>query len=389
MALTVRAMDSGWAFGAPRVMLLIYSLSGGGAEAAATSLIRAWDDFGVGTDLVLAQGGGRSEADLPSSCHMTVLGCTTAQGWIAGTSKVIRHERPSAILAFMEGAGLTALIGRTVAHANTPVVVGVHNTLSAHLRSSPRWKERLLGPLLLRRLYPRADGIVAVSEGVAADLSAYARIPRSRIDVIYNPIVRDLEAFQRVAPPNHPWYEERATPVILAAGRFTRQKDYPTMLRAFQLVRGRLDARLVILGEGEERASIEALARALGVADSTAFVGFVANPHAYMRHSSVLALSSAWEGFGNVLVEAMACGTPVVSTDCPHGPREILDNGRYGTLVPVGDDRALAEAIRLSLDGVSEAERAMLMGRAAEFSVQRAAQQYLDVLGIRAGASRR
>lgn len=367
---------------APRIVMMIYSLAGGGAEAAAISLIRGWDALGVGTDLVLAANTGHAAVGLPASCRVTVLGCANAQRWVHRTAQLLRRRRPSTVLTFMEGAGLTALIARSLARTNTKVIVSVHNNLPVHLRSSSSWKERLLAPSLVRTLYPRADGVVAVSAGVAADLATYVDVPQRRIRVIYNPIVGEHQASVAAEDSAHPWFNDRHIPVILAAGRLAKQKDYPTLLRAFRRAREHTDARLIVLGEGPERQALEACADQLGVADNTAFVGFVTDPRAYMRRASLLALSSAWEGFGNVLVEAMACGTPVVSTDCPHGPREILDGGRYGALVPVGDHQALADAILTRLGGVSDAERSMLVERAAEFSVERAATQYLDVLGI-------
>ena len=177
---------------------------------------------------------------------------------------------------------------------------------------------------------------------------------------------------------DHPWFAPGSPPVVLGIGRLTTQKDFPTLLKAFAQVRAVRKARLMILGEGRDRQALEVLARELGVASDVDLPGFVLNPFPYMVRASLLVLSSAWEGLPGVLIEAMACGCPVVSTDCPSGPSEILDGGAYGPLVPVGDDGALAKAILSVLEMPPDPER--LRARAALFSVERATDQYLQVL---------
>jgi glycosyltransferase involved in cell wall biosynthesis len=186
---------------------------------------------------------------------------------------------------------------------------------------------------------------------------------------------------QAKQPVSHPWFEQNRLPVILAVGRLTKAKDYPTLFRAFSLVRQVRPAKLLILGEGEERSNLERLAIELGIQNDVSMPGFVDNPFAFMAKASVFVLSSAWEGFGNVLVEALACGCPVVATDCRSGPREILDNGRYGRLVPVGDHEALAKAILETLDNPDfPADRQTRLQRAMEFSIDAAVDKYLKVL---------
>ena len=230
-----------------------------------------------------------------------------------------------------------------------------------------------------------ADAIVAVSHGVAEDLADVTGLPRETISVIYNPVVDDRLAQLAAAPLEHPWFRTSGPPVLLAVGRLAPQKDYPTLIEAFARVRAKRAVRLLILGDAKnaqdmarERATLMQIAARKNVADDLELAGFAANPAAYMAHAALLVLSSRHEGLGNVLIEALACGCPVVSTDCPHGPAEILGQGIYGRLVPVGDSEAMAAAILATLDEPPDRER--LRVRGAEFTVERAVDAYLDLL---------
>jgi glycosyltransferase involved in cell wall biosynthesis len=206
-------------------------------------------------------------------------------------------------------------------------------------------------PYLIRKSYPSADGIIAVSSGVADDLAEATGIPRESIDVIYNPVVTPEVATASREAVDHPWLAPGEPPVVMGIGRLTPKKDFTTLLQAFAEVRREVPARLMILGEGPERAVLEGLVRTLDLAANVALPGFVGNPYAYLARASLFVLSSRWEGLPTVLIEAMFCGAPVVSTDCPSGPREILNGGRYGRLVPVGDLAALAQAITAGITG--------------------------------------
>jgi len=219
--------------------------------------------------------------------------------------------------------------------------------------------------------------VVAVSRGVQRDLLRYTRVSAERVVLIYNPSYTNRLLELREQPVEHPWFALGEPPVVLGVGRFYPQKDFSTLIKAFALVRAQRPARLVILGEGPLRPQLEALAQQLGVADQVSMPGFVENPFAYMRRAAVFVLPSQYEGLPNVLIQAMACGCPVVSTNCPSGPEDILDNGKYGHLVPVGDVEAIANAILRVLDGDAPAvpEEWLL-----QFHEERVAQQYLKVL---------
>lgn len=285
--------------------------------------------------------------------------------------RYLARRAPSALL----GAGHRAnLLAARQAGGDTRIVLGIHNTLTPGLwrHNPPRRWSRLR---TLRRWYPHADAIICVSQGVADDFRRLVPDAEDRIHIRYNPIASpDTEA----ALPLHPWLTESTTPVILGVGRLTTQKGFDTLIRAFAQLHQQPQPRLLILGEGPERSALEALAAHLDVAERVALPGFVPNPRAQMAAASVFVLASVWEGFGNVLVEAMSVGTPVVATDCPSGPREILVDGTYGPLVRVGDIKALAAAISGQLVEPTPAMR--LRARAANFTPERVAASYLELL---------
>jgi glycosyltransferase involved in cell wall biosynthesis len=302
----------------------------------------------------------------------------------------LRIERPRALLSALPYGNLAALTARRLARIPTRIVLTEHN-VARNFEHCREWRKRFLRPLIARQ-YRFADRIVAVSNGVASDLSTSAGVLNDRIVTIYNPIVDQTLLTKAEEPLDHPWFAPGAPPVILGMGRLTPQKDFPTLIRAFARVRAARAVRLMILGAAsseaktvKQRRKLETLAAGLGIADDVGFPGFVHNPMPYLVRAAVFVLSSAWEGFGNVLVEALACGCPVVSTDCPSGPAEILDNGRYARLVPVGDEAALAAAIVETLDNKPPSDA--LRQRAAVFSVERATARYAEVLGLERAAT--
>jgi glycosyltransferase involved in cell wall biosynthesis len=233
---------------------------------------------------------------------------------------------------------------------------------------------------MIRRFYRQADGIVAVSNAVADDLAEFARQPRNRIAVINNPVVTDGLKRAAAEPVDHPWLADDSVPLILGVGRLTAQKDFATLLRAFAQARENRPLRLMILGEGEEEASLRALTASLGLEDCVQMPGFVANPFPYMAKSGVLTLSSLWEGLPGVVIQALACGCPVVSTDCAGGVGEILEGDKHGRLVPMSDPRAMAEAILTTLDNPPDPQS--LCARADDFHVDKIASRYVDLMRL-------
>jgi glycosyltransferase involved in cell wall biosynthesis len=291
-------------------------------------------------------------------------------------ARIMRAKRFDAMLS--SPRNFPPLLVKQMCFLPTRVVIREASTNSVALKQVKRpFKELVAIRLGYRFLYPSADAVVAPSRGVAGSLLQLSPIPIQKVHVIYNPVVSP-ELYEKAdAPVEHPWFQPHQPPVVLAAGRLVALKGYDTLLRAFARVRQETFARLVILGEGPERPNLERLAAELGVAADVDLPGFDPNPFRYMKRAGVFVLSSRYEGLPNVLIQALACGCPVVSTDCPSGPSEILDGGRYGALVPVDDVEAMAGAIvRALLGQVAPAPSAWL----EQFRVEVVAEQYLRVM---------
>jgi glycosyltransferase involved in cell wall biosynthesis len=284
------------------------------------------------------------------------------------------------VLAAEAHHNLMMVWARHLARLDCRIVLSEHIHSSSHDPRFNPWAHHHLLPVL-RRAYLKADAIVTVSDGLADDLAAHGQIPRDRIARVYNPVVGSDLLLKASQPLDHPWFAAGAPPVILGAGRLHPQKDFATLIRALAALRSRRPARLVILGartDAEYAVALQALAAELGVAQDVEMPGFAHNPFAFMSRAAVFVLSSRYEGLGNVLIEALACGTPVVSTDCPSGPAEVLDGGRFGPLVPVGDVAALGRAIEGLLDDPPTPQS--LRARAGRFTVGRAVDHYLRLL---------
>lgn len=298
--------------------------------------------------------------------------------------RYLKRAKPDAILSANPDKNIETSLARRRAGVAARLVVSEHNTLLQGHPLGRGWRGRLLS-WSLRRVYRHVDAIIGVSDGVAEDISKRTGLPRERINTVYNPTVTP-ELLQKAREPlNHPWFGPDCPPVILGVGRLGEAKDFPNLVRAFARVREKRPARLMILGEAKKadkttkrQRELKALAGELGVDADVQLPGFVQNPYAYMARAAVFAMSSVHEGLPNVLIEALACGCPVVSTDCPSGPAEILDRGRYGPLVPLRDHVALADAILRTLESPPDTE--LLRERGAMFSVERAVDNYESLL---------
>ena len=396
---------------------VLHSLGGGGTQRFAIRLAGALIERGHRVDILLGRfrvaypdslpqgmrlyypGIRKSDREVIRRCRergvevkaLTINPLSTARDWLALRRKrrgmninikdavfahlvahYIRQERPMLLLSAVSTANFAAVNGAELAAASLPVVISIRSSIDLDYSE---YEKRMA-----RMLYPKADAVVAVSRGVAGEAEQLLGVNAERVHTIYNPI--PSAGIWRLAQEEvaHPWFANGQPPVILSVGREGPAKDYPTLVEAFGLARRRVNARLVIMGQLSEpyRAGLTAQARSYGAEADLGFIDFDENPFRYMRRAGLFALSSLREGLPNVLLEALACGAPVVSTDTPHGPREILEDGKWGKLTPVGDAPALAQAMAETLQGGRPPEAA-LRGRAAQFSEQRAADAYLEL----------
>jgi len=332
---------------------------------------------GARVEVVLVRAEGAMLALLPPEVRVVELGGRTA-GAAPALARYLQTRRPQALVAFLEQANIAALAARRLArHWSGRLAITEHACFSQHRLRPRSWAHRLalaLAPLA----YRDADLLIGVSAGAAAEWRRRlgAQVPCLAIG---NPVVDDAFPGRAAAPAPHPWFSDQPRP-LLAVGRLSAEKDHATLLRALGDPR-LASSRLVVVGDGPERQRLEGLAAGLGLDGRVAFTGALADPLPAMARAALLVNPSCYEGFGNVLVEALACGTPVVATDCPFGPREILAGGRWGTLVPVGDPTALATGIAAALAALPD--RASLRRRAQDFHQRRIAGRYLGLLGFR------
>jgi glycosyltransferase involved in cell wall biosynthesis len=336
-----------------RLAIFLPSLAGGGAEKSMLRLAAGIAGRGYPVDLVLAQAKGPYRAylaALPELVRVVDLKASRVLLSLPALAGYLWRAHPDALLSTLDYANVVAVWARCLARTPKRVAVNEQNTISLTSQHSAQFRQRIV-PRLVKHFYPSADYVIGNSQGVAEDLGQITGLPHSQIQTIYNPVVTPELAEKVKASPNHPWFENEKTPVVLAVGRLTAQKDFPTLIRAFAQVRQGQPVCLVILGEGPDRLSLESLIKELCMEEDVQLPGFVENPYAYMSRASLFVLSSRWEGLPTVLIEALYCGVPVISTDCPSGPREILANGKYGALVPVESPTVLAETIKMALAG--------------------------------------
>jgi len=333
-----------------RFAIFIPSMQGHGAERVMLNLAVGVAAKGYSVDLVLARAEGPFMAEVPETVRVVDLKASRVLASLPALVRYLRQNQPQAMLSAMGYVNIIALWARRLAKVRTRVIVSEHNTLSSSVHNSSSWRGRMM-PHLIKRYYPMANGIITVSKGVADDLAQMTGIPGEYIQVIYNPVVTPELQEKAHASLEHPWFGPDKPPVLLAIGRLTAQKDFSTLIHAFAQVRRSCSARLLILGDGEDRYMLEDLVRRFGLEQDVSLSGWVENPYAYMAQASLFVLSSRWEGLPTVLIEAMSCGMILIATDCPSGPREILNNGQYGQLVPVGNVNTLAHAIIKALAG--------------------------------------
>jgi glycosyltransferase involved in cell wall biosynthesis len=360
-----------------RIALFFSSLDVGGTPRVMLRLMDGFLKSGYKVDAVVVRAFGSFIAKIPEGVNLVDLGAKRTLNSIPAFIQYLRKNKPDVVLSALMHINLAAIISRILSGTSPRLIISERSNLTQKKTHAIHMWDKLSVPLI-NYFYTFADAVVTVSKDSARDLIESTKLDPEKVITIYNPIPVDEIRNSSSEIIEHPWFIDNGIPVILAVGRLSPPKDYPTLIKAFNILRTRKKARLLIIGEGEERQKIEELVNSSPFSVDISLFGNANNPFPYMAKADVFVLSSAWEGFPNVLVEALACGDTVVSTNCHSGPSEILQDGKYGRLVPVGDASALAEAIEKSFDDPFPTSQSIT--RARDFSVEKAVQMYLEVL---------
>lgn len=365
--------------GAARAMsgaIYLHDLSGGGVEPQSLIIAEEFRWYGADVTLVLHRLRGDLLNQVPAGLRIVDLNSSRTLMDIPGLVRFRRRERPDILLANVDMNNVAALLAKGIGFSATRVVICQHNPISLNFAACANWLYRYVG-LSYRVLSPLISRTVAVSQGVALELEEIAGLASYRILTINNPVVGPDFSDRSAETVEHPWFHQPHRPVFVTAGRLVAQKDHETIIRALAIHRQRFDSRQFILGSGSLHESLAGLTEQLGLSASEDFQGFRANALPFMGQADAFLLGSRCEGFGNVIVEAMACGTPVISGRCEHGPAEILDDGGYGMLVEPRNPEALTAAMDQVTDLCERFPAEMLRQRAGEFSYAAWASRYM------------
>jgi len=351
----------------------------GGAEVMRLALAKELLSRGYEVDLVVFDRFGELADRVPAGARIVTLDVKrTAQSFWPLLKYLSSEERPDVLISSLGHQNAMVILAKMIGRSNTRVFITQHNALSEEASQSKKLGDKII-PLLYRLFAGHADGIIAVSEGVADDMARVSKLDRSSISVLYNPAYPSNVSEMIREPVN--WAEERDVKRVIFAGRLVHQKGVDILVSAFSKVLTRMDARLIICGDGPDAPKLKRQARELNIEDKVEFLGYQANPLKFISRADLFVLPSRFEGFGNVLVEALACGTPIVSADCLYGPNEILARGKFGRLVVANNDDALADGIIASLG--EEHDRAELKARAKEFTVSTVTDRYINLVSYR------
>lgn len=344
------------------------------------NLAQGFLDAGFRVDMVIARAHGEHLDSIPEGVYQVRLGTKHTWSALPGLVRYLRSVDPAALLAVKDRAIRVAVLARWLSGKKLRIAGRIGTTVSAALEGKGRI--RIWGwHTGMRLFYKHADKIVAVSHGVAMDIRSITGLTESKVPTIPNPVVTQRIFTLAKEPLDQKWFEDPDIKVIVGIGRLTRQKDFPTLIRAFAEVRKHMNCRLIILGEGGQRQEMESLILDLGLTGDILLPGFVVNPYQWLGRSSLFVLSSLWEGSPNALTEALALGIPVVSTNCRSGPREVLKGGKYGSLVALGDVGSMAAAMSWTLDSPPGSD--YLRGAVKDYSVQKSTTSYLEAMGLK------
>ena len=360
-----------------RIAIIGVKRGKGGIPRVLVNLIKGFSEHGYATDILCREPDQMDSRYLPAETRLLPIGDADTPISMWNLSSYLYEQNPFAIISNRERGRPGIIMAKRLAKSSVVVAFRVGNPVSVHLERRHGLK-RFFRAFGIQLTYPRSDVIIANSEKLAEDIRKVVPNCSQRIQLLPNPVVHQhIEALAQKTV-DHPWLPAKTIPVVIGAGRLSRQKDFKTLVEAVYLINQRSSCRLIIIGDGKELSNLEALARELGIGHNVDFPGFVDNPYSYFSKASLFVLSSAWEGCPNVLLEALAVGVPVVATDCLSGPREVLQNGRLGALVPVGQAEALARAIEKTIEAhpSSDVLRAGVRG----FNLLESSGEYLRVL---------
>ena len=359
-----------------KVSLALPDFGGGGCERVFGNLAAGLIDLGVDVEFVVPRAVGPALSCVPAKAGVVELGGVSTKAAILTLARHLRRQPTDAVISGLNHANLMVLAARSLARARVPVIVTQHGVTSLDAAHSDSVMDKLAFALL-PSMYRLAEAIVCVSHAVRDDLLEFAALPPEKVHVIYNPVVGPSLRIASSEPVNHPWFSPGNEDVVIAAGSLIPVKQFDLLLGAFARLRRARRVRLIILGNGPDRSDLEELARRLGIDGDVALPGFVENPYAWLAKSAVFVLCSRSEALPTVVIEAMACGCRIVCTDIPGGTREILASGRYGTIVPNGNEVALATAIDLAL---AESRKVVPEVWIENFTIGVAASRYLELI---------
>ncbi len=362
-----------------KITIFIQNLDGGGAEKVIVNLIKSFIKRNIEIDLILAKAEGVLIKELPTKVRIINLNKNSILYSIPDLIKYIKNEKPEVILSTLDHVNVATIIARKLSKIDSKLILRLSSTITADIKNNTFIK-RIILPHLIKILYPLADRIIAISKETYNDLQKIVKINPQKVKIIYNPIDISEISSKANEEVSHPWFNKGEPPVIISAGRLNKAKDYPTLLKAFSIVHKKLPSRLMILGKGEEENNLKKLAYKLRIEKDFYLKGFEENPFKYMKRASVFVLSSKWEGLPNVLIEALALKIPIVSTNCKSGPSEILENGKWGRLVEVGDYHAMAEAIIETLNSKRKIDQNELNEYLKIFDINNVSENYIRTI---------
>lgn len=360
------------------VAIYLHDLAGGGAERQSLIIAEEFRRHGVDVTLVLHKLRGQLLDQVPAGLRILDLNSPRTLMDVPRLMRFLRKERPDILLSNVDLNNVAALLAKGLSFSPTKVVICQHNPISSAFVVGEQWLYRHIA-IFYRLLSPLISRAVAVSSGVATEIETLAGLPRERVLTIHNPVVGPDFPARSEEIAYHRWFHQPTQPVFVTAGRLVPQKDHETLLRALAIHRRHANSRLIVLGSGPLDRNLKALTESLELTEAVDFIGFQPNALPYIRQADAFVLSSRCEGFGNVLVEAMGCGTPVISTRCEHGPAEILDGGRYGLLVEPRSPDMLAKAMDEVTTLRTRFPAEVLRRRAGDFSYAACASRYMAI----------